>query len=28
MTSVEGIYENGVVRLLEQLPGVARSRSW
>jgi hypothetical protein len=26
LTSVEGIYENGVVRLLEQLPGVARAR--
>lgn len=26
LTSIEGIYENGVVRLLEPLPGVARAR--
>ena len=26
LTSVEGIYENGVVHLLEELPGVARAR--
>ena len=26
LTSVEGFYENGVVRLLEPLPGVAQAR--
>lgn len=26
LTSVEGIYENGAVRLLEPLPGVSRAR--
>lgn len=26
LTSVEGIYENGVVHLLEELPGVERAR--
>ena len=26
LTSIEGVYENGVVRLLEPLPGVARAR--
>jgi hypothetical protein len=26
LTSVEGIYENGAVHLLEQLPGVVRAR--
>lgn len=26
LTSVEGVYENGVVRLLEPLPGVAQAR--
>ena len=26
LTSIEGIYENGVVRLLEPLPGVTRAR--
>jgi hypothetical protein len=26
LTSIEGIYENGQVRLLEPLPGVARAR--
>jgi hypothetical protein len=26
LTTVEGVYENGVVRLLEPLPGVAKAR--
>lgn len=26
LTSIEGVYENGVVRLLEPLPGLARAR--